>query len=263
MIRLYHGTGSQEIQLEEKMLQDAVWSVTRKNAIQLLKAKRAYRAAELLSSIPFELYKGTNGFGDEFCVLYCGAPSDRYVEIAEQAENHGDSHAYEQIADAVNEIGYYIRFIALDVIADSGLPPVSTPNLEIRSDAVERALADAQRLIHGRGAPSSVDRIHTAFHGYLKAVSAKAKIQAPDNADITTLFSLLRAKHTAMQITGPRADDVLRVARSIAAILDALNPLRNKASTAHPNEEILDEAEAMLVINSVKTLLHYLDAKFR
>ncbi|GAH63627.1 unnamed protein product, partial [marine sediment metagenome] len=32
-------------------------------------------------------------------------------------------------------------------------------------------------------------------------------------------------------------------------------------SVAHPNEDLLEKDEAMLVINVARTLLHYLDAK--
>jgi hypothetical protein len=51
--------------------------------------------------------------------------------------------------------------------------------------------------------------------------------------------------------------------RGFGTIVDALNPLRNKASVAHPNANLLAEPEAMLVVNSVRTVLHYLDAKLR
>jgi hypothetical protein len=37
--------------------------------------------------------------------------------------------------------------------------------------------------------------------------------------------------------------------------------VRNQASVAHPNEELLGDAEAHLVINVGRTLLNYLDAK--
>jgi hypothetical protein len=56
-------------------------------------------------------------------------------------------------------------------------------------------------------------------------------------------------------------NDITRVLHAMATILDALNPVRNRATVAHPNEMLLDEPEAMLVINTVRTLLHYLDAK--
>jgi hypothetical protein len=44
-------------------------------------------------------------------------------------------------------------------------------------------------------------------------------------------------------------------------VLDAMNPLWNRASLAHPNPPLLAEPEAMLVINAARTILHYLDAK--
>lgn len=40
-------------------------------------------------------------------------------------------------------------------------------------------------------------------------------------------------------------------------------PLRSQASLAHPNEELLGEAEAALVISVGRTLLTYLDARLR
>jgi hypothetical protein len=46
----------------------------------------------------------------------------------------------------------------------------------------------------------------------------------------------------------------------VAAILDALNPMRNRASVAHPNPTLLEQPEAMLVVNAARTILHYLDA---
>jgi hypothetical protein len=48
---------------------------------------------------------------------------------------------------------------------------------------------------------------------------------------------------------------------AMATVVDVLNPLRNKASVAHPNQQLLAEPEALLVINSVRTLLNYLDSK--
>jgi hypothetical protein len=61
---------------------------------------------------------------------------------------------------------------------------------------------------------------------------------------------------------GPRAHDITQVLRSMSAILDALNPVRNRASVAHPNPSLLEQSEAMLVVNAARTILHYLDAKF-
>lgn len=39
--------------------------------------------------------------------------------------------------------------------------------------------------------------------------------------------------------------------------------MRNNATPAHPNDALLEAPEAMLMINGVRTLLHYLNAKIR
>jgi hypothetical protein len=73
------------------------------------------------------------------------------------------------------------------------------------------------------------------------------------------LFKLLRQHHPKLQSTG--RTDIDRLLQSFAGILDSLNPIRNHASMAHPNENTLEKDEALLVINVVRTLLRYLDAK--
>lgn len=84
-----------------------------------------------------------------------------------------------------------------------------------------------------------------------------------DDVSLTAIFKQLHEAHPAFSDLGPRTDDIVRVLRAFGTIVDALNPLRNKASVAHPNATLLEEPEAMLVVNSVRTVLHYLDAKLR
>jgi len=142
-----------------------------------------------------------------------------------------------------------------------GAPSVEPPVLRITSEVVERALLDAQELLRATGATSGVDRVHTALHGYLVVLCKGGGLQVAENASLPELFKQIREKHPAFKDLGPRADDILRVLRALGTILDTLNPLRNKASVAHPNPALLPEAEAMLVVNSVRTILHYLDEK--
>ena len=142
-----------------------------------------------------------------------------------------------------------------------GAPTVEPPTLRITSEVVERALLDAQELIRTTGATSGVDRVHTALHGYLRVVCQGGGILVADDAPLTDLFRQIREGHPAFRAMGPRSDEILRVLRALGTILDTLNPLRNKASIAHPNATLLAEPEAMLVVNSVRTILHYLDEK--
>ena len=75
------------------------------------------------------------------------------------------------------------------------------------------------------------------------------------------LFKTLRQHHSALKDLGTRSQEIERVLQSFANIMDALNPIRNNASVAHPNKNLLERDEALLVINAARTLLHYLDAK--
>ncbi len=142
-----------------------------------------------------------------------------------------------------------------------GTSPVPSPCPLITSEVVEHALRDAEALIQTQGATSGVDRIHTAFHGFLRAVCESEGIITSKDASITEVLSAIRGQHPAFAITVTRDQDILRVLRSMSAIVDALNTIRNRASIAHPNEELLDAPEAMLVINAVRTLFHYIDSK--
>jgi hypothetical protein len=128
-------------------------------------------------------------------------------------------------------------------------------------DVVVRALADADELIRTNGATSAVDRIHTALHGHILALCEAASIEVDRETTIARSLRLLRENHPALAASGPRADDLSRVLGGMATVLDALNPLRNNASVAHPNKELLDEPEAHLAINAARTVFAFLDTK--
>jgi Abortive infection C-terminus len=74
------------------------------------------------------------------------------------------------------------------------------------------------------------------------------------------LVKKIFATHPKFQ-TLVRGGGTGNIAKSLASISNALNPIRNRGSLAHPNESLLDEPEAMLVINAVKTLMTYLEAR--
>lgn len=143
-----------------------------------------------------------------------------------------------------------------------GTSPVLSLDPKINSAVVERAISDVEALIQTSGAVSGVDRIHTALHGYLHAVCDVENIVCGEGDSMTKLFKLLRQHHPALLNLGTGSRYIERILQSCANIMDALNLIRNNASVAHPNEDLLNKEEAMLVINVTRTLLHYLDAKF-
>ncbi|HUR54843.1 MAG TPA: abortive infection family protein [Gemmataceae bacterium] len=78
---------------------------------------------------------------------------------------------------------------------------------------------------------------------------------------ILALFTLVRNRHRAFATGGPRAEEITKICRAMGVVMDSLNPIRNHASVAHPNKELLEEPEAMLVINTTRTIIHYPETK--
>ena len=73
------------------------------------------------------------------------------------------------------------------------------------------------------------------------------------------IFKMLQKEHPAFADLGPREGDVATVLRSLTAVLDALNPIRNRGSRAHPNEVVLGSSEAQLAVNAAQAILQYVD----
>ena len=213
-------------------------------------------------------------FYPQFCEVeadpndYEGTTRERFIKILQNNNNEtqakiirgvlkkypigSEPQRTQQIFDHFNSLANKLR----------GVTAIPSPDLVTASEVLRRALADTEILIQQRGAVSAVDRIHTALHGYLIAVCDKSGIDHETNPSLTRLFRLLRDKHPALAQVGTGSEEIGRVLQACAAIMDALNPLRNKLSVAHPNEQLLGDEEAMLVVNITRTLLHYFDAKF-
>ena len=101
------------------------------------------------------------------------------------------------------------------------------------------------------------------MHGYLKEICDLEKIPYDKNDTMTKMFKKLRQNHFSFQNIEPHLSEIERILNSFANIMDALNPIRNHGSVAHPNKNLLQKDEAMLVINVARTILYYLDAKLR
>jgi hypothetical protein len=218
-------------------------------------------------------YRTHSEFCREYCNLdidpfvYDGTTRERFIQVLE----HADSRTQAAILSGVLEkcpVGSddlrtpesrrHVEELIAKCLGDAD---VDAPNLRISSDVVRRAIADADTLMESSGPTSAVDRVHTSLHGYLKAACDEARIAYPPEASILGLFNLLKEQHPRLQSLGPHQDAVVQVLRSLGAVMDALNPARNRGSVAHPNDDLLDSHEAVLFINAARTVLQYLDAK--
>lgn len=260
MIHLYSGSGSGEVELVQPVASLHEWSDLRSKAARFMRARKQDEAAEILESTPFMIMAGTNSFNDDFELLYHAVPPEEYARYEESQEVQTERMLFRQIADAVNTVGpYYIRFIVVDMdFADH--PVVRSPTPQVRSETVTAALADAEQLLLSRGPQSAVDRVHTALHAYLQVLCTRGKLTVHPNDSLTVLFKTLRAEHPRLaQVSADT--NVSRIFGALASIVDALNTIRNYHTLVHPNEKLLGQPEAMLVINATRSLLTFIDEK--
>ena len=127
MIRLYQGTGSGEIAYVSEV-ENTLWDRYKALSLRMLRAQGKLAAADTLEKYPFILNEGTNFFGDESHYLIASFGVEDYVRIAEEESVPEKSFVYREIAQAVSEVGPYVRFIVMDLNGD-----VAHNNLFLRS----------------------------------------------------------------------------------------------------------------------------------
>jgi hypothetical protein len=138
---------------------------------------------------------------------------------------------------------------------------VDSPVIQQTIEVVFAALKDAEALLKSRGPKSAVDRAHTALHGYLKTLCQNRGVAMPLDPALTAVFKAFREKLPEFSAVSPHDPEAKRVLNSMASALDSLNTIRNRGTMAHPNELLLNDAEAMLYINLARTVMAYVEAK--
>jgi hypothetical protein len=259
------GSGTDQFELV-KQLSPARFEVSKRSAVRYMSKKgEPFGAIEFFEQSPWELWNAKNEYGDSFDVLYMTVSMDTFVEIEKEVGIWRDRivHACPAIARAMDRVEKSVRIIAVGFDLDSEVANIPLPAVETTSLVVEAALAQAETLIREHGAGSGLDRVHTAFHAYLESFCQTLGPGIADNSPITALFSRLRQYHPALAITEPQEKEKLdKIFRNLSKIIDTLDHFRDKKSLAHPNP-VLEDPEAMLVINVVRTMLCYLDMRLR
>jgi hypothetical protein len=264
MITLYQrGSGSSECEICKPVGSPETWVKLKANAVEFLRAQANHEAADIVENGGFELFEATNGFGDEFFALSKKAKITAYVDCASKAQDEAQHFAYVNIASVFSHLGFPLRFIVVELDDNTSVDPVSSPISIAPVEVVIRALRDAQQLLATTGAVSAIDRVHTALYGYLKWVCEQAgNMPASKDPSITELFKAA-ARHPKLSTTATHSDKIERILKAFAAALDAVNQVRNRGSMAHANEFLVDEADAMLVVNAARTILRYLDDRLK
>ncbi len=127
--------------------------------------------------------------------------------------------------------------------------------------AVINALTDAKGAVDSGNPRNAVDRVHTALHGYFQEVCEEYSISYGKDDNLTKLYKQIRNNVAALNSTISHPEEVKKILVSLSSCVDTLNTLRNNASIAHPNDNLIGNAEATLAINVTNTILHYIDGK--
>lgn len=139
---------------------------------------------------------------------------------------------------------------------------IDSPNLVYTANVVRQALRSAEREVTAGEPLSAMDRVHTALHGHLKYLCNGANIPLPgENPSLTKAMKVLRTNHPKFSGLTVQADAIQTILTGMASVIDRINQLRNNASIAHPNEEVLSADEARLVVNAGFTILRYIEDK--
>ena len=221
-------------------------------------------------------YRSHADFYPEYCDLDIdpyeldGTTRERFIAILETQNPHnqariirgliercpvdGDGAPDTRTVELRDQLMAWAR--RLDGVVVDGVAPKTT-----RQD-VALAIADIETLLRSSGgAPVSVDRVHTSLHAYLVGECTAIGVAVKEDFTMAKLLKLLRSNHPELHAASPATAKAQNVLQSFGQALDALNPIRNTASLAHPTESLLEEAEAQLVINAGRTILAYLDSR--
>lgn len=128
---------------------------------------------------------------------------------------------------------------------------------------VKEVLDQADTLISNHSYGSAIDRTHTALHSYLKQLCNNAELEFEDSlVDMQAMWSKIRNEHPNFLIdSSEHYKPINQIVNAIMKLLKNINDIRNSQSFSHPNEEIIEEKEAQLVINLTRVVLQYIDNK--
>ena len=128
------------------------------------------------------------------------------------------------------------------------------------SAALDQALKDAHHPPGAGGLIGGVDQVNTALHIYLRDVGARAGLPVADDATVAQLFKSLRNGHPELVALDRHNREVGNALTSLAEAVTAISGLRNLTSIPAQDPASM-EAEAMLIVNLVRTLSDYLRAR--
>jgi len=132
-------------------------------------------------------------------------------------------------------------------------------SIPFQSKTIQQAISDAEMFICNEKYESAVDRIHTAFHGYLRQILDKHHVSYLPDDSIAALYSKLHTFYGSNIHPQEVANRIKDIVRSGSGMVTKINELRNNNTIAHANIQLIQKREAELVIRMINALLNYIE----
>lgn len=148
----------------------------------------------------------------------------------------------------------------IDMLNDSeDKAAVDFQKVSLQSKTVQQAIADAKLFIRERKYESAVDRIHTAFQGYLRQILDRHQIAYKSDDTLPSLYAKLHSYYESAIQPPDVAGRIRDIIRSGSNMVIKINELRNNNTVAHANTQLIQKREAELVIRMLNALWDYIE----
>lgn len=136
---------------------------------------------------------------------------------------------------------------------------VEIPDWSFQYEAVNSALQSLKDGLKNGEHAKVVDRSHTVIHGQLKLICYQRNLNTDKkNPNSQDYLHMIIDSEIDGYLANSQPTQIKQLLNSFLHILKSLDELRNKHSSAHPNQKILSYYEAQLAINAAITLASYL-----
>lgn len=195
---------------------------------------------------------------DTYCaVLHVQVPIDDYKEINQK--NYMDLLLEEGIKIFGKDDDYRLTDVEIGLLPEKN-DIIDFSNI-LCSEVIDKAIEDAELFMREGKYSSAIDRVHTAFHGYLRKKLDEIGVAYEESNTLSQLYSKFHSNIATARNLSDDMDELIRTSlRSSSGIVSAINDIRNRHSLSHPNDEIIDEKEAKFCISIVKNIVDYIDS---
>lgn len=151
---------------------------------------------------------------------------------------------------------YFLTDIEIGIIVAS-CEVIDFSELSV-TDVISKAIEDAEIFMSSGKYDSAFDRVHTAFHGYLRKKLDDLGEKYEESDTLSQLYSKLHS-YVGNSIATEQSGLMKTALRSASGVVSSINDFRNRYSLAHPNDSIIAVREAELCIKLVKDISDYIE----